>query len=89
MLTGLYRSTVSVSEDVRLRSLIRNTAKNQAGLLGDMGSAEMQKELEKKVMSVAKSNAEMFANQIGVEPSMTEQEMIEYMYQVTKEIKKK
>jgi hypothetical protein len=40
-------------------------------------------------MSVAKSNAEMFANQIGVEPSMTEQEMIEYMYQVTKEIKKK
>jgi hypothetical protein len=48
MSTGLYRSTVSVSEDVRLRGLIRNTAKNQAGLLGDTGSAEMQKELEKK-----------------------------------------
>jgi hypothetical protein len=88
MLTGLYRSAVSVSQDIRLRSAIRNTAKSQAGLLGDMGSAEMEKQLEKKVMSVTKSNAEMLANQIGVEPSMTEQEIIDYIHQATKEIKK-
>jgi hypothetical protein len=89
MFTGLYRSAVSVSEDVRLRSLIRNTAKSQAGLLGDMGSAEMQKEIERKVMIAVKSNAEILSKQSGVEPSMSEQEITEYIHQATREIKKK
>jgi|SRR5215204_983820 hypothetical protein len=89
MFTGLYRSAVSVSEDVRLRSLIKNMTKSQAGLLGDMGSAEMQKELEKKVMIVVKSNTDILTRQSGVEPSMSDHEIIEYIHQATKEIKKK
>jgi hypothetical protein len=88
MLTGLYHSAISVSQDIRLRSLIRNTAKNQAGLLDDIGSAEMQRELEKKVMKLTKANAEILTEQGGVEPSMTEQEIIDYIHQVTKETKK-
>ena len=48
----------------------------------------MQRELEKKVMMLAKSNAETLAKQSGVEPSLTEQEIIDYIQQATKEIKK-
>jgi hypothetical protein len=88
ILTGLYRSAVSVSQDIRLRSSIKNTTRSQAGLLDDIGSAEMQGELEKKVMKVTKSNADTLAKQSGVEPSLTEQEIIDYIQQATKEIKK-
>jgi hypothetical protein len=88
ILTGLYRSAVSVSQDIRLRSSIKNTTRSQAGLLDDIGSAEMQRELEKKVMKVTKSNADTLAKQSGVEPSLTEQEIIDYIQQATKEIKK-
>jgi hypothetical protein len=87
--TGLYRSAVSVSQDVRLRRLIKNTAERQAGLIGDIGSAEMQMDIEKKVMKVTKSNADMLAERSGVEPSMSEQELIEYIHQAAKEVKKK
>jgi len=86
---GLYRSAVSVSQDIRLRRLIKNTAENQAGLIGDMGSAEMQRDIEKKVMKVTKSNAEMLVEQSGVEPSMSEQELIDYIQQAAIEVKKK
>jgi hypothetical protein len=54
-----------------------------------MGSAEMQKELEKKVMIVAKSNAEILTRQSRVDPSMSDHEISEYINQVAKEIKKK
>jgi hypothetical protein len=89
ILIGLYRSAVSVSQDVGLRKLIRKTAKSHAGLLDDIGSAEMQRELEKKVMVVAKSNAETLTKQSGVEPSMSEPELIDYVQQAIKEVNKK
>ena len=87
--TGLYRSAVSISQDIRLRSWIRNTTRSQAGLLDDIASAEMQRELEKKVMNVVKSNADQLADQAGVGPSLTEQEIMDYIRRATKEIEEK
>jgi hypothetical protein len=88
ILTGLYHSAVSVSQDINLRGLIRNTAKSQARLLDDIGSAEMQRELEKRVIKLTKANAEILTEQGGIEPSLTEQEIIDYIRQATKEARK-
>jgi hypothetical protein len=75
ILTGLYRSAVSVAEDVKLRRLIRDTTKKELDLLYDIGSAETSKEIEKKVMTITKENRDVLAQQSGVEPSLTEKEI--------------
>jgi hypothetical protein len=75
ILTGLYRSAVSVAEDVKLRRLIRDTTKKELDLLYDIGSAETSKEIERKVMTVMKKNRDVLAQQSGVEPSLTEKEI--------------
>ena len=75
ILTGLYRSAVSVAEDSKLRRLIRETTKKELDLLYDIGSAETSKEIERKVMTVTKKNRDVIAQQSGVEPSLTEKEI--------------
>src|SRR5919108_5096969 len=75
ILTGLYRSAVSVAEDSKLRRLIRDTTKKELDLLYDIGSAETSKEIERKVMTVTKENRDVLAQQSGVEPSLTEKEI--------------
>jgi hypothetical protein len=75
MLSGLYRSAVSVAEDSKLRRLIRDTTKKELDLLYDIGSAETSKEIENKVMTITKKNRDVLAQQSGVEPSLTEKEI--------------
>jgi hypothetical protein len=75
ILTGLYRSAVSVAEDAKLRRLIRDTTKKELDLLYDIGAAETSKEIEKKVMTIMKKNKDILAQQSGVEPSLTEKEV--------------
>lgn len=75
ILTGLYRSAVSVAEDAKLRRLVRDTTKKELDLLYDIGSAETSKEIESKVMTIMKKNRDVLAQQSGVEPSLTEKEI--------------
>jgi hypothetical protein len=85
ILTGLYRSAVSVAEDVKLRRLIRDTTRKELDLLYDIGSAETSKEIERKVMTVMKKNKDTLAQQSGVEPSLTEKEIQDLVSVIQKE----
>jgi hypothetical protein len=88
MLTGLYNSAATVSQDVQLRRLIKNSAK-ELKLLDSIGSAEMQTEMERKVISIAKQNASALTEKSGIEHSMSDQEIIDYLNQATEELKEK
>jgi hypothetical protein len=85
ILTGLYRSAVSVAEDVKLRRLIRDTTKKELDLLYDIGSAETSKEIERKVMAITKKNRDVLAQQSGIEPSLTEKEIQDLVSVIQKE----
>jgi hypothetical protein len=85
ILTGLYRSAVSVAEDAKLRRLIRDTTKKELDLLYDIGSAETSKEIERKVMTVMKKNRDVLTQQSGVEPSLTEKEVQDLVSVIQKE----
>jgi hypothetical protein len=89
ILTGLYRSAVSVAEDVKLRRLIRDTTKKELDLLYDIGSAETSKEIERKVMTIMKKNRDVLAQQSGVEPSLTEKEIQELVNMIQNERSKR
>jgi hypothetical protein len=87
ILTGLYRSAVSVAEDAKLRRLVRDTTKKELDLLYDIGSAETSKEIERKVMTVTKKNRDVLSQQSGVEPSLTEKEIQDLVSIIQKERK--
>ena len=60
---GLYFSAISVSQDMTLRQSIRKSVMEQSKLLDSMGSAEMERELQKQVLTVAKKTSARYGRQ--------------------------
>jgi hypothetical protein len=83
---GLYSSAVTVSQDTTLRLSIRKSITDQAKFLHGMGSAHMEQELQSTVMKIAKKNSDVLTEKTGVESSMTESDIKEYMTMVMDEI---
>jgi signal transduction histidine kinase len=84
---GIYSAAVSMSGDINLRQTIRKSAIEEAKLLVSIGSAQMQQQLEKKVLESARTNAKVMTNNTGVQFSMTEDDMRRYLNSVLKDIK--
>jgi len=87
ILMGIYSSTISMSEDTKLRQVIRESAVDESKLLVSTGSAQMEKKIEKKVIDMAKDHASNMTKQTGVQLSLTEHDMKQYLSRVLKEIK--
>jgi hypothetical protein len=86
--TGLYSSAVTVSQDTALRLSIRKTLTEQAEFLHSMGTAHMEQELQSTVLKIAKKHSDVLMEKTGVEASMTESDIKEYMAMVLNEIHK-
>jgi hypothetical protein len=86
ILIGIYSSAISISEDINLRKSIRKVTKQQSDLLSGIGTSQMQKELEKRVMKIVKENSDTMTEETGVMPSMSEVDMKEYLNKVLAEI---
>jgi actin-like ATPase involved in cell morphogenesis len=84
---GLYSAAISLSVDVKLRHSIKKTAMEQSKFLDTIGTAHMSQEVEKKVLRIAKSNLENIEKQSGVESSLTEDDIKQYLQEVFNEIK--
>jgi hypothetical protein len=89
ILTGLYQSAISVSQDIKLRQSIRKSTIQQSNLLDSIGTAQMTKELEKRVMEVTRANADILTQKSGIEPSLTTKEIKEYFDTVREELVKR
>ena len=86
---GLYSSAVTVSQDTAVRKSIRRSVTEQSRLLDSIGSAQMERELQTRVLTVAKKASDIMAKETGVEASMTEDDMKDYMQVVMKELQSK
>jgi hypothetical protein len=87
--TGLYSSAISVSQDLALRQSIRQSVKEQSKFLESMGTAQMEAELQTRVLRTAKKASDSMEEETGVESSMTEDDMKDYMEIVMNELKDK
>ena len=83
---GLYRSAISIAEDSTLRQSIKVTAREQLRLLRSIGTAEMERKLEKKVLEVTKLNEDNLIQQSGIEPTLTNEEVSSLIMEVKKEL---
>lgn len=86
VLIGIYSSAISISEDSRLRSSIRDLAMREAKLLGSIGMAQMEQQIQRRVISLTKQNQEKLVEDTGIQSTLTEEEMKQYIDQVIKEV---
>ena len=84
---GIYSAGISMSEDINLRQTIRKSAIEESKLLVSIGSAQMRSQLEKKVLQSARDRADKMTSQTGVQLSLSEADMKQYLNSVLKEIK--
>jgi hypothetical protein len=84
--TGLYSSAVTVSQDMALRTSIRRSVTEQSKLLDSIGTAQMDQELQSRVLTVTKKLSDKMEEETGVEASMTEEDIKEHIELVRKEI---
>ncbi len=74
---GLYLSAIALSQDNSLRKLIKRTAVN---LIDDIGSAQMEQQLERRVFNLIKHEQKKLEEQTGgFSVKVTEKEIREYV----------
>ena len=66
VMIGIYSAAISVGQDIQLQSLIRKSALKEAGLLHNIASAEMEQQITKTVLSVARKNEAIMREETGL-----------------------
>jgi hypothetical protein len=89
MVVGLYTSTVSMSQDSNLRRTMKRVAKSQSTLFDSITSAESAKEIEASVMELVRKQSIEMEDKSGIETSLSDQEVREYLNEVLDEVKKR
>ena len=84
---GLYSSATSASQDNSLRQSIRKSAIESSKLVDVLGVARIEQEIERRALNTAKEQQSVLLKQTGIEPSLTEHDMKQYLGSVLKEIK--
>jgi hypothetical protein len=85
---GIYSSAISISQDSSLRRSIRKYAITESKLLDSIGSAQMEQEIQRRVVALTKKNEEVLTNETGVESSLNEDEVRQYLHEVLREVRK-
>ncbi len=88
VLVGIYSSAVSVSMDSKLRESIRNFATKESRLLDSIGTAQMEREITKRVIEVTKKNQDLMVQETGINSSLTEEDVKKYLEDVIREVSK-
>jgi hypothetical protein len=86
---GLYSAAITVSQDTTLRQSISKSIREQSKLLDSIGTAQMERELQSRVLTLARKAADDLKEKSGVEVSITEDEARDYLEEVLKELKRK
>jgi hypothetical protein len=87
VLVGIYSSAISISQDAKLRREIRHLAIKESKLLDSIGTAQMEQEILKRIVTVAKKHSDSMIEGAGIQPLVSEHDINEYMKEVLREIK--
>jgi hypothetical protein len=85
---GIYSTAISVAQDINLRKSIRGFTIQQTNLLDSIGTAQMEREIEKKIIRFTRINQDKMAEETGVQSSLSEDDIKEYLERVIHEVQK-
>jgi hypothetical protein len=86
ILLGIYSSAISISEDAKLRRMLRRTALDESRLLDSVGTSYMKEEIQKKVQKISKANSDKMIEVTGLDTVLSESDMKQYIEDVIKEM---
>jgi hypothetical protein len=86
---GIYASAIAVSSNIRLRQLIKRATIDQTRLIDNISAASLKQELEKRVMNLVKTHSRNLVEKTGIESSLEEDDVKNYVDEVLKEIHRK
>jgi hypothetical protein len=89
ILVGIYSSAVSVSQDIKLRQSIRKEALKETKLIERIAWAQMEQEIRDKITVSMKGSLSSMIEDTGVQPSLSDNEIKEYLDDVLEEVKRK
>ena len=78
LLAGTYSVAISVANDLELRKSIRRSVRKEFELLDNIGLAEMEFEIRKKVLSRMNVLSSKLKEDTGVDTSLSSDEITEY-----------
>jgi hypothetical protein len=84
---GVYSSATSVSEDSRLRQSIRKIALRESQFLDAIGTAQMEQELQRRVITIYGNTKNSMLNETGISSSIDENDIKSYLQEILEEVK--
>ncbi len=88
ILIGIYSSAITVASDSKLRQSIKKYATSQSRFLDNIGVAQMEEEIERRVKHMAKEISEETRISSGVDVLVSESEMIDTAREAVQEVHK-
>ena len=86
---GIYSSAISVSEDSMLRKSVRKLIVKETKLLDSIATAQMEQEIQNKVLEATKRLSDTLSRETGIESSLQEEDIKRYCKEILAEIKRK
>jgi hypothetical protein len=91
IILGLYSTAVSISQDVKLRQYVRNLTRENLGFFSNIGQAQMERQIQSKAAdleSVVKEQRIELEKESGIQSSIQEQDIKQYLLEVLQEVDK-
>lgn len=78
-----------MANDIDLRRSIKESVRNESNLLGNIGSAQMESVLQNRVMKVVRNLSGEIEQETGVQSSLEESELKDYVQMAIQEMRSK
>jgi hypothetical protein len=91
IIVGLYSAASSISQDVRLRQYIKDLTRKDSSFLAAIGHAQLEKQVQSKASDleqVVKEQRMELEKKSGVQSSIQEQDIKQYLLEVLQEVDK-
>ena len=85
---GIFFSASAISKDVQLRKSIRKIVADESRLFGSIGSAQMESELNSRILKVVKEQEINLEEQVGIRQEMDVSEARSYLNEAIEEVKR-
>jgi len=85
---GVYFIAISINQDVAIRRMIKRSLKESTSLLGTIAASEMHQQISKKIVKLRGELSEQLDQDVTIDPTLSSDDVKNYIDEVLKEIKK-
>jgi hypothetical protein len=85
---NIGHGSVVIGEDMKLRQSIRKYALTESKLLDSIGTAQLEQEIQRRVITMTREHQHIIEEEIGIQSSLNEDDIKQYVVEVLKTIKR-